>query len=148
MIITREKNLFIYNGNFEVLYNLQGAAKIAWLPWPKGTDSSCNLRLGRCNDGNEHTMVDEEGYVYYQNGVSDDQCCWYWDDNEYDLLIEKIVVKVELLDIKYESPRERKTKKSSGSNAAATEGWRLNYKDRGSSERSTTLSVSHSNSVP
>ena len=157
-IITREKNLFLYKGNFEVLYNPQGAAKVAWLPWPKGTDdtnfpdgsflsdSSCKLRLGRYNDGNEPALVDGEGYVYYQNGVSDDECCWYWDNNEYDLLIEKTVVRSELLDIKYDSPIKRKTTKSSGNNAAATEGWLVNNKESGSSERSTTLSLSFTNS--
>ena len=68
------------------------------------SDSSCKLRLARYNDGNEPALVDGEGYVYYQHGVSDKQCCWYWDDNEYDLLIEKTVVRSELLDINYDSP--------------------------------------------
>ena len=49
-----------------------------------------------CNDGNEPALV--------QNGVSDEQCCWYWDNNEYDLLIDNTVVRSELLDINYDSP--------------------------------------------
>ena len=55
-------------------------------------------------------------------------------------------MKSELLDIIYDSPIKRKTTKSSGNNAAATEGWLVNNKESGSSERSTTLSLSFTNS--
>eukprot|EP00092_Neocalanus_flemingeri_P023667 GFUD01025669.1.p1 GENE.GFUD01025669.1~~GFUD01025669.1.p1 ORF type:complete len:371 (+),score=57.88 GFUD01025669.1:110-1222(+) len=156
-IITEEKNIFEYKGYFEVLYNPQGAAKVAWLSWPKGTDDtnfpdgvvmsdpSCNLRIGRYNDYNEPAMVDGNGYVYYQNGISERQCCWYWDNNEYDLLIEKTVSRAELLDVDYDTPIKRKTINSAGNNVATSEGWLTNAKST-ESERSAQLSVSYTNS--
>ena len=87
----------IFETNFQLLYNPNGAAQFTWLPWDQGTGNvnfptgvvksdesqSCNFMLARYNDYNETGFVDSEGYVYYVNSV------WDWDDNEYDLLIER-----------------------------------------------------------
>ena len=42
-----------------------------------------------------------DGHVYYQHGPGTG---WYWDNNEYDLLVEKIVSKIEILDMKFDDP--------------------------------------------
>ena len=99
-IITKEKVYEAIDENFQVLYNPNGAAQISWLPWDKGTGNinfptevvksdesqSCNFMLARYNDANELGFVDSQGYVYYSGiGTS-----WTsWDNNEYDLLIER-----------------------------------------------------------
>ena len=96
-IITKEKVYDAIETNFQLLYNPNGAAQFTWLPWDQGTGNvnfptgvvksdesqSCNFMLARYNDYNETGFVDSEGYVYYVNSV------WDWDDNEYDLLIER-----------------------------------------------------------
>ena len=97
-IITKEKVYF--EENFQLLYNPNGAAQITWLPWNQGTwnvnfppevvksdeSQSCNFMLARYNDANELGFVDSQGYVYY---IGQSRAKWYWDDNEYDLLIER-----------------------------------------------------------
>jgi hypothetical protein len=98
-IRTKEK-VYELIDNFQLLYDPNGAAQISWLPWDQGTGNvnfptevvksdesqSCNFMLARYNDFNELGYVDSQGYVYYTGfGLEN----WYWDDNEYDLLIER-----------------------------------------------------------
>eukprot|EP00092_Neocalanus_flemingeri_P054993 GFUD01064867.1.p1 GENE.GFUD01064867.1~~GFUD01064867.1.p1 ORF type:complete len:306 (-),score=36.23 GFUD01064867.1:598-1515(-) len=102
-IITQGKIYFDYGGHhnlYQVLWNPNGPANIAWLPWASGSDSTsfpdksvksdaaCGLTLGRYNDYNEAAMVTSDGNVYYNDGGSYDND-WEWDNNEYDILIEK-----------------------------------------------------------
>ena len=114
-IITKEK-VYPPIKNFQLLYNPNGAAKVAWLPWNEGTGNlnfptevvksdesrSCNFMLARYNDRNENGFVDSEGYVYYQLGPGEG---WNWDNNEYDLLIERSAKEIELIELNYGDPK-------------------------------------------
>ena len=57
--------------------------------------------VGRYNDDNEVAAIYPDGHVYYQHSPGTG---WYWDNNEYDLLVEKIVSKIEILDMKFDDP--------------------------------------------
>ena len=50
-------------------------------------------------------MVDSKGYIYYAERqyslFSGEGLYWYWDDNEYDLLVEMTVEKIEILELKF-----------------------------------------------
>ena len=84
--------------DYELLYNPGNAAQIKWRQWrwgswdtnfPKGVykmDEECGLMVGRYNDGDETALINKDGLVFYQQGLG---YAWYWDNNEYDLLIEK-----------------------------------------------------------
>ena len=108
-IITKEK---VYDTpsdikSFQLLYNPNGAAQVTWLPWNKGKGKfpsevvksdeypSCDFMLGRYKiDGRRRgAMVDIDGYVYYlhnnNNAIWNLDWVWAWDNNEYDLLIER-----------------------------------------------------------
>ena len=105
-IITKEK-LYRSVKSFQLLYNPNGAAQVTWLPWNKGKGKfpsevvksdeypSCNFMLGRYKiDGRRRgAMVDSDGYVYYlhnnNNAIWNLDWVWAWDNNEYDLLIER-----------------------------------------------------------
>ena len=98
--------------DYELLYNPGNAAQIEWRPWkgpwpwesanfPLGVfklDEECGLMVGRYNDGDETAMIDRDGYVFYQQGLGS---AWYWDDNEYDLLVERAATGIEILELSY-----------------------------------------------
>ena len=115
-IMTKEKAYKNIDKHFQLLYNPKGAAQIDWLPvegkknvnFPpevvKSDESqSCNFMLARYNDDNELGFVDSQGYVYYirpdsaqlfntGTGIgiySNYEFKMEWDNNEYDLLIER-----------------------------------------------------------
>ena len=56
-------------------------------------------------------MIDEVGYAYYaeRRWIYDLEhhlktgrpLLWYWDDNQYDFLVESAVTKIEILELKY-----------------------------------------------
>ena len=83
---------------YELLYNPGNAARINWRKWPRGTwdlnfprgvfksDEDCDLMVGRYNDGDETALITKDGYVFYQQGLGS---ALYWDNNEYDLLVER-----------------------------------------------------------
>ena len=85
---------------YELLYNPGNAAQIEWRKWPRGTwdlnfpqgvfksDEECDLMVGRYNDGDETALITKDGYVYYTYGLGS---ALYWDNNEYDLLVERTV---------------------------------------------------------
>ena len=54
---------------------------------------------------NNNAMIDSDGYVYYQYGPG---TRYAWDNNEYDLLIERTAKEIELLELNYGDP-ERTT---------------------------------------
>merc|ERR1712110_372030 len=127
-IITKEK-VYPPQSSFEVLYNPEGVANYAWRPWPKGTDNlnfplgvvksddSCNLMIGRYNDYKEVALVDGTGHVFYNHGPNYPHGPgegWYWDNNEYDLLIERSVKKIELLELDYKEPIDKRTSRFEG----------------------------------
>ena len=114
--MTKEKAYKNIDKHFQLLYNPKGAAQIDWLPvegkknvnFPpevvKSDESqSCNFMLARYNDDNELGFVDSQGYVYYLrsesvklfntgSGIgiySNYEFKMEWDNNEYDLLIER-----------------------------------------------------------
>lgn len=84
--------------DYELLYNPGNAAQIEWRPWPWGSwdkdfplgvyklDEGCGFMVGRYNDGDETALIRKDGLVFYQRGMGSN---WYWDNNEYDLLVER-----------------------------------------------------------
>merc|ERR1712106_90712 len=152
-IITKDKVHSPRYSNFQLLYNPDGVAQFTWRPWPKGTDDlnfphevvksdkKCNLMVGRYNDHNENAWVDSDGYVYYQHGPDEG---WYWDNNEYDLLVERTVKKIELLDLQYQRVQNKKTKKFEGDKS--TSETLMTNRDEEETELSTTLSMSYTDS--
>ena len=97
--------------DYQLLYNPGNAAQIDWRPWPRGSwdtnfplgvfksDSGwCGLMVGRYNDGDETALINKDGLVFYQQGLGS---AWYWDNNEYDLLVERAATGVEILELNY-----------------------------------------------
>ena len=62
-------------------------------------DEECELMLGRYNDRDETALVDKNAYVYYQHGIDKWGSHWYWDNNEYDLLVERAATGIVCQDI-------------------------------------------------
>ena len=85
---------------YELLYNPGNAAQIEWRKWPRGawdlnfpqgvfkSDEECDLMVGRYNDYDETALITKDGYVFYTEGLGS---ALYWDNNEYDLLVERTV---------------------------------------------------------
>eukprot|EP00092_Neocalanus_flemingeri_P093696 GFUD01119100.1.p1 GENE.GFUD01119100.1~~GFUD01119100.1.p1 ORF type:complete len:369 (+),score=68.54 GFUD01119100.1:2-1108(+) len=150
-IITKTK-VFPPRHDFQLLYNPEGAAKFTFRPWPEGTgnknfplgvvkaDEHCNLMLARYNDQDEVGMVDGDGYVYYQHGPDEG---WYWDNNEYDLLVERSVTKIELLELDYGDAINRQTRIFEGEGDKSTSETLMINSDNKETEVSTTLSMSY-----
>ena len=109
--------------HFEVLYNPDGVSDYTWQAWPEGkynlkfplgvvkTDENCNLMIGRYQDNGERALVTEKGYVYYHKEPYQD---WYYDGNEYDLLVERTVRNIELLELTYEDPIKSESRRFEG----------------------------------
>ena len=109
--ITKDKN-YDPADYYQVLY-APSESNYEWRSWPQGTgntkfpenvvvsDPTCKTMVGRYNDDNEVAAIYPDGHVYYQHGPGTG---WYWDNNEYDLLVEKIVSKIEILDMKFDDP--------------------------------------------
>ena len=149
--ITKEK-VYPPKSNYDVLYNPNGVSNYAWRPWPKGTDNlnfplgvvksddSCNLMIGRYQDYGENALIDGEGYVYYQHGPGEG---WYWDNDEYDIMVERSVKKIELLELDYKEPINRKTSRFEGEGDRSTSKHLLINRDNTETEISASLSMAY-----
>jgi len=152
-IITKTKVHQARYSNYQLLYNPEGAASYTWLPWPEGTgdknfplgvvrsssEKHCSdLKLARYNDYDENALVDGDGYVYYQGRGG-----WFWDNNEYDLLIEKSVTKVELLKLDYGDIMNQETRRFDGEGDKSTSETLMTNSDSQETEISATLSMSY-----
>ena len=96
--------------DYELLYNPGNAAQMEWRPWPKGSwdtnfplgvyklDEECGLMVGRYNDGDETALIRKDGLVFYQRGLGSEL---YWDNNEYELLVERAATGIEILELSY-----------------------------------------------
>jgi len=146
--ITKEK-VFPPSSNYQVLY-ATGTADYEWRDWPQGednlnfppevvvSDSRCKTMVGRYNDYKEVGSIYPDGHVYYQHGPGEG---WYWDNNEYSLLVEKEVTKIETLEMNFGSPILRGVDKKYAGNKASSSVTSHNCK---STEKtmSTRLSIS------
>ena len=140
--------------NFEVLYNPEGVSDYAWRSWPEGTgdlnfplgviktDEDCNLMIGKYRDNDERALIDDEGYVYYHDEPFKK---WHWDNNEYDLLVERTVKKIELLELSYEDPINRKSSRFEGGGDRSTSSHLLTNNDITETEISASLSMWYTN---
>jgi len=144
--------------DFQFLYNPEGASRLTWRHWPDGTDDlnfpsgvvksdeKCNLMVARYNDRSDNALVDEDGYVYYQDANAEGQYdAWYWDNNEYDLLVERGVKKIEVLNLTYGEAIETQ-KRYDGHDISQSTAIFKNSKYKGNSSQEAMLSMSYTNS--
>ena len=155
-IITKTK-VYPPRSDFQVLHNPEGAAQYTWLPWPEGTDNlnfplgvvrssneqhCSDLKLARYDDHQENSLVDGDGYVYYQLGPGEG---WYWDNNEYDLLVEKTVTKIELLELDYGDIMNREERRFEGEGDKSTSEASMNNYDSTETEVTHALEMRYTN---
>ena len=155
-IISKTK-VYPSRSEFQMLHNPEGAAQYTWLPWPEGTDDlnfplgvvrsskeqhCSDLKLARYHDDHETSLVDGDGYVYYQHGPGDN---WYWDNNEYDLLVEKTVTKIELLELDYGDIINREERRFEGEGDKSTSETSMTNSDSEETELTKELEMSYTN---
>ena len=156
-IISKTKVYSSRRSGYQLLYNPEGAAKYTWVPWPEGTgnlnfplgvvrssdEQHCSdLKLARYHDHGENALVDGDGYVYYQRGPGTN---WYWDNNEYDLLVEKTVTKIELLELDYGDIMKEERRKFEGEGDKSTSQTTMTNSDSSESTITKTLRMTYTN---
>ena len=155
-IISKTK-VYPPRSDFQLLHNPEGAAQYTWLPWPEGTGNlnfplgvvrssnkqhCSDLKLARYHDHLENSLVDGNGYVYYQHGPGEGR---YWDNNEYDLLVEKTVTKIELLELDYGDIIKREERRFAGEGDKSTSETVMTNSDSTETEITQTLSMKYTN---
>ena len=95
----------------------------------------------------DNALVDKDGHVYYQDASAEGKYeSWYWDNNEYDLLTERSVKKIEVLNLTYEEPIHDITKRYDGHDISQSKVIFTNGKYNGTSKKTKTLTMSFTTS--